>query len=286
MDRERIKAGLINYALILVGTLITAVGLVLFLVPGRIASGGVSGLAIIIFHLFEVPVGLTILLFNIPLMLLAIKALGRHVGLKTMFGIIFLSFFVEILTPLLSPITGDPLLIAVYGGVLAGFGMGLIFRAGGTTGGTDLIASLINYYIPHISLGQGLFIADALVVSLAGFVFSPERALYAALSIFVVSRLIDFVQEGFNFSKAILIVSEKADLLLEKILEEMDRGATIFNGQGGYSGEDKKILLVTVNRSELARLKGLIYRTDSGAFVILMEAHEVLGEGFKKWKNR
>lgn len=286
MLEERIKAGLINYFLILIGTLVTAVGLVIFLVPGRVASGGVSGLAIVLFHLFELPVGLTIFLFNLPLLLLAVKVLGHHVGLKTLFGIISLSLFVEILTPFLPQITGDPLLAAVYGGVLAGFGMGLIFRSGGTTGGTDLIASLVNYYIPHLSLGQGLFIADALVVTLAGFVFSAEMALYAAFSIFIVSRLIDFVQEGFNFTKATLIVSEKSDIILEKILKEMDRGATVFNGRGGYSGEDKNILLVTVNRSELSRLKELIYRTDSSAFVILMEAHEVLGEGFKKLRTR
>ena len=281
--KKKIKKLLFNYFLIIIGTLITASGLVLFLIPGRIASGGVSGLAVIVFYLFEIPVGLTIMMINVPLLLMAFKILGYQSGFKTVFAVVFLSLFVEALPPVFPSITEDPLLSSVYGGVLAGFGMGLIFKTGGTTGGTDLIASLINYFFPQISIGQGLFIVDAFVVTMAGFVFNAELALYAAFAIFIVSHLIDFVQEGFNFTKAVMVVSKNAEIIREKILKEVDRGVTVFKGKGGYTGEDKNILLVTVNRSELAGLKKVIYGVDPDSFVILMDAHEVVGEGFKKW---
>ena len=281
--KKKIKKLLFNYLLIIIGTLITATGLVVFLIPGKIASGGVSGFAVIVFHLFEIPVGLTIMMVNVPLLLMSFKILGYQSGIKTVFGVVFLSLFVEALAPVFPSITEDPLLASVYGGVLAGFGMGLIFKTGGTTGGTDLIASLINYFFPQISIGQGLFIVDALVVTMAGFVFNAELALYAAFAIFIVSRLIDFVQEGFSFTKAIMVVSEEAEIIREKILKEVDRGVTVLKGKGGYTGEDKNILFVTVNRSELAGLKKVIYGVDPDSFVILMDAHEVVGEGFKKW---
>ncbi len=272
-----------SYLSITTGSLLAATGLVMFLVPNKIASGGVSGLATVIYHLSGFPVGSIILIINIPFFLLGLKVLGKSFGLKTLWGIVVLSVATDILAPFFSAVTHDPLLASLYGGAVAGLGMGLVFRAGGTTGGTDLVAALINHYFPGFSMGQGLFLADAIVVTIAGIVFDPELALYAAISIFVLSKVIDLVQEGFNFSKAAVIISDHSEEILDNILKKVDRGVTGFKGYGGYSGYKKDILLVTVSRSEVARLKKLIYQVDDAAFVIMVEAHEVLGEGFKEW---
>lgn len=272
-----------TYLSITVGGLLTATGLVMFLVPNKIASGGASGLATVIYYLSGFPVGSAILIINIPLFLLGLKVLGKSFGLKTLWGILVLSVGTDILAPFLTVITHEPLLASLYGGVLTGLGMGLVFKAGGTTGGTDLVAALLNHYFSGFSMGKGLFLADAFVVTLAGIIFNAELALYAVISIFIMSKVIDFIQEGFNFSKAVLIISNYSEEIRVNILEKMDRGVTGFKGYGGYSGQEKDILLVTVSRSQVARLKDMIYQVDSNAFVIMVEAHEVLGEGFKEW---
>ncbi len=272
-----------SYFLVTVGSFLTAAGLVMFLIPNKIASGGVSGLATVIYYVFNLPVGGVILFINIPLFLLAVRVMGRHIGAKTLWAILVLSFSIEIMTPALKVLTHDPLLASLYGGAITGFGMGLVFRAGGTTGGTDLVAALLNHYLPNLSLGQGLFAVDAFVVALAGIVFNAELALYAVIAIFVSSRVIDLVQEGFNISKSAFIISNHPEDITEVILKRMERGVTVLKGYGGYSGKEKNILLVTISRSELTRLKRMIYEIDPRAFVILINAHEVLGEGFKDW---
>jgi len=279
---NKAKNLVMNYLLVTIGAIFTALSLVLFTVPNKIAAGGVSGVATILYHMFGFNVGIVILIINIPLFILAVYVLGGSIGAKTLWGILVMSFSVEFLSPFLEPVTYEVILASIYGGVLGGLGMGLVFRGGGTTGGTDLIAALTSYFFPHFSIGQGLFLIDGVVIALAGLVFDVELALYAAITIFVSTKLIDIIQEGFNISKSVFIISDKSQIIKNSILSNMRRGVTALKGYGGYSGKEKDVLLVTINRAEITKLKNLIREIDQNAFVVLNEAHEVLGEGFKR----
>ena len=259
----------------------TAVGLDMFLIPNRIAAGGVSGLATLAFHVFGFPVGLTMLAINIPLFLGSLRVLGARFGMKTLYGFLTLAIFVDLLEPYLVSPTNDPLLASVYGGVITGVGLGIVFRAGGTTGGTDLAAQLLLRYFATSS-GQALLAIDGLVILLAGFVFSAELALYALISVFISSQVIDVVQEGVGYGRAAFIISDHEDEIAQAVLTRLDRGATLFKGKGAYSKREKGILLTVVNRSEVTRLKVLVSEIDPSAFVIVTDVNEVLGEGFKE----
>lgn len=279
------KRVLFEYLGIGLGCLLTAVGLVIFLIPNKIAAGGVSGLATVIYYLTGFPVGTAMLLFNVPLFIIGVKVLGRHVGFRTLYGIIILSVGTDLLGPYLPLLTHDPLLASLYGGAVCGLGMGLVFKFRGTTGGTDLVAALLHRFFPTISIGQGLLIIDAFVIALAGVVFNAELALYAVVALFVSSKVIDLIQEGFNVGKALFIISEGADEIREEILQKMGRGVTTLCGKGGYTGQPKNVLLVVVSRAEVAELKALTLSIDPRAFVILTDVHEVMGEGFQEWKQ-
>lgn len=280
--KDNFKKITTEYTLITIGSILTALSLVLFTVPNKIAAGGVSGIATILFHLFGFKVGIVILLINIPLFVTAIYVLGGSIGFKTLWGIIVMSLAVDLLTPFLNPVTNEVILASIYGGVLGGIGIGIVFRGGGTTGGTDLIATLISYFFPQLSIGQGLFLIDGLVIALAGIVFNVELALYATITIFISAKIIDIIQEGFNISKSVFIISDKSIIIKDQIIQKMHRGVTAIKGYGGYSGKNKDILLVTINRAEITKLKNLIQNIDQDAFVIMNEANEVLGEGFKR----
>lgn len=269
---------------ILFGSFFIALGLVIFFVPNKIAPGGVTGIATVLHYLFNIRVGILVLAINIPLFLIALKILGKRVGIKTLWGILTLSILIELLSQLNPVITENYFLATIYGGALAGLGLGIVFRFGGTTGGTDLIAAIINRYFPSISMGRGLLIIDALVITSAGIVFNAELALYAMIAIFVQSKIIDFVQEGLDYTKSVIIVSNKSDEIAESIMKELNRGVTGLRGFGVYSGEEKNVLLITISRAEITKLKNIIFDVDDKAFVILNNAHEVFGEGFKNFR--
>jgi len=263
------------------GVFLTALGLDMFLIPNKIAAGGVSGIATVLHYLVHVPVGATMLLLNIPLFIMGIYRLGLKFGFRSLYGTISLSFFIDALAPFLPVLTHDPLLASLFGGVLVGLGLGIVFKYRGTTGGTDLAAAVLRTYT-GANVGQLLFMVDAVVVLAAGFAFNSwELAMYAMITIFVTAWLIDLVQEGFSYAKAFFIISLQSDKIAGAVLNEMDRGATVLRGKGAYSGAERDILLVVVNRAEVTRLKDLVRSIDSRAFVILTDAHEVLGEGFK-----
>jgi len=277
----KIPKPLWQYGGITVGSLITALGLVLFLIPNKIAAGGVSGLATVIYYLTAWPVGLTMLVINIPLFILGLRELGVKFGVKTLYGTITLSVFTDFLTPVLGAPTSDPLLATVYGGLLTGIGLGVVFRSGGTTGGTDLGAQLLRKWF-KVSSGQWLLVIDAFVITTAGIVFTVELALYALLALFLTSRAVDFVQEGVSYNKAVLIISDRYQVIGQKILTELDRGATGLQGRGLYTGTDKEVLLCVVSRTEITKLKNLVLAEDEDAFVIVADVHEALGEGFRE----
>lgn len=274
-----IKRTIIDYLGITVGSFLIAIALTVFLVPNRIAAGGVSGLATVIYYITSFPIGMTMLFINIPLFLAGVKIMGSSFGVRTIYGIVSLSIFTDFLQPYMSSLTDDLLLASIYGGVVTGLGLGIVFRSRGTTGGTDVIASLINYYT-GITVGEGILIADGIVVSLAGIFFNLEVALYAAVTIFITSQTIDLVQEGLNFKKGVLIISSKADQINEMVVKDLNRGITEFEAKGGYTGDKKQVLLCIISRSEVSELKSEIAKIDQDAFVIISNVHEVLGEGF------
>jgi uncharacterized membrane-anchored protein YitT (DUF2179 family) len=285
MNNSGVQAMILKFLLeiagVTLGVLLTALGLDAFLIPNKIAAGGVSGIATVLHYLLHVPVGAAMLALNVPLFIMGVYRLGLRFGFRSLYGTISLSFFIDALAPFVPVPTHDPLLSSVFGGVLVGLGLGLVFKFRGTTGGTDLAAAVLRTYT-GANVGQLLFVVDALVVLAAGFAFqSWELAMYAFITIFVTAWLIDLVQEGFSYAKALFIISEHSEGIARAVLHEMDRGATVLSGKGAFSGADRDVLLVVVNRSEVSRLKDLIHNIDSRAFVILTDAHEVLGEGFK-----
>lgn len=272
-----------DYILIFVGTFLTAIGLDMFLIPNKIAAGGVSGIATIIHYVAHFPVGVTMLAINIPLFLVGIKKLGVGFGIRSLFGTVALSVMIDAMASMNLPVpTKDPLLASIYGGIITGVGIGIVFRARGTTGGTDLAAAIVNNYM-KLSVGVVLFVIDASVIVAAGIVFkSAELALYALLTVFLTSRVIDVVQEGFGYAKAAIIISQKPDEVSDAILNKLDRGATALRGRGMYTGTDRDVILAVVTRAEVTVLKELVQSIDPKAFVILTDVHEVLGEGFKR----
>ncbi len=265
---------------ILLGVSILAVSFNIFLIPNKLAAGGASGLGIIFFHLFQVPVGLTVLLVNIPLFTLAWYVLGWKFVAHSLAGTLLLPLMLE-LTAFLPPVTEDVLLASIYGGIGVGLGLGLVFRSQGSTGGTALGAQLINHYF-GLSSGQSLVTADLLIIVAAGFIFSPDVALFALLSIFITSKVIDLVQEGPGYSRAALIISDHQEAISKRILHDLDRGATFLEGTGAYTGEERGIILCVVPQYQVTRLKNIVRDTDPQAFVIVSSVGEVMGEGFRQ----
>lgn len=284
IDWKVIRREALDYLGILLGVSITALGLVWLLVPHKIAAGGVSGLAVVLYHLWGWPVGLSMILLNAPLFLVCVLVLGPRYGAKTLFGTILISVMVEFWETVvhLTPLTQNPLLAALYGGVITGVGMGLAFRFRGNTGGTDLAAQLVHKYT-GLSIGYALMLLDGLVIILAGLVFqSTELALYAIMTIFITSKALDSVLEGLNYAKAAIIISEYASVIGAKILTDLQRGATGLLGRGLYSGKDKQVILCVISRAEVIKLKELVHAVDKEAFIIITDVYEVLGEGFKE----
>jgi uncharacterized membrane-anchored protein YitT (DUF2179 family) len=274
-----------EYLGITIGCIFMAISLNAFTVPNKIAPGGVSGLSTVIFYITKIPVGITMLALNIPLFILGIKTLGKGVGIKTLYGTIALSIFVDYIL-IIPTFTADLLLASVYGGIILGLGLGIVFRFGGTTGGTDLAAAIVNKYILGFTLGTILMVIDFFVVLIAGLVFKQaEISLYSLISLFISIKVMDFVQEGLGYAKAFFIISNHPEEISKVVIEELDRSVTSLSGQGMYTKENREVLLCVVHRAQVNRLKELVHGVDSKAFVILTEVREVLGEGFKDYSQ-
>ncbi|MFC5528921.1 YitT family protein [Cohnella yongneupensis] len=269
---------LMNYAALLVGSFLIALSFNLFLLPNKIASGGVSGISIIVNTLFDIPPAYVQWTLNIPLFIAGIFVLGKQFGVKTAVGSVLLPLFV-LLSSHWEPPTHEPLLGALYGGLGVGLGLGLVFRGRGSTGGLDVAAQILHR-LTGIRLGLAVASLDGLVILSAGLFISLENALYALIGLFVTSKTIDFVQTGVQSSKAAFIISKQPELVSEAILHDLDRGLTRLQGIGGYTGEERPVLLVVVGQNEVTRLKLLVRDADPDAFVIISNAAEVLGEGF------
>ncbi len=272
----------LNGIMILLGLVFSSLGYNLFLVPNQIAAGGFTGIGQLINSFTGWPVGWISLAMNIPLFIFSMKSLGLRFGIRSLIATIGLSLMIDYLKV---PVpTDDLLLSSVYGGLFCGIGFGLILRGSATTGGTDMLASLIHRLIPRIRVSIAIFVIDALVIIASAFVFDMERAMYALFCTLVCNIVIDFVLEGPNSSHSFFIISNKADEISKRIMTELERGVTALKGTGMYSGDDKLVLLCVVSRMETPQMRRIVFSTDPKAFVISSKAHETLGEGFKEHK--
>lgn len=289
-----------EYALILIGSFIVALSLVIFISPLKLAPGGVYGIAIILHHVFNFPIGLSGIALDIPLLIIGTLWLGPKFGLKTVVGIVSLSGFISLLeylygyNPLIGlasdPTVADPastLIIALFGGVIMGIGLGIIFKSRATSGGTDIVAMILGKYIKHIPLGTLLMIVDSIIVIGALFIFKDWTIpLYSWFVIYVTGFTIDKVISGFSHRKALLIISEEHPKIKEVILNKLDRGGTYFNGRGMYNDAEKSIIFTTLSAKELPFLLYNIHEIDPTAFISILDAGEVFGEGFNSLHDK
>ncbi|MBQ9757140.1 MAG: YitT family protein [Clostridia bacterium] len=270
-----------KYFFVLLGSLVVALALDLFLIPADIAPGGLSGVSILIHHLTKIPVGISILFLNIPIFLFSLKYFDKSFLISSLFGMVSLSVFTDVFS-FITPVTSDVLLSAVYGGSLMGLGLGIVFYSGSTTGGTDIAAQILKKHFPSFSIGRFILIIDISIVLLAGLTFGRwEVILYSAIALFFCSHIVDLMLEGIDFAKIAYIISDKPAEISHKIYEQLNRGTTALHGSSHYTKNKKTVLLCVVKKYEINKLKKIIKLTDSNAFVILSNAHEVLGNGFK-----
>ncbi len=297
-----------DYSMVLIGTFVMAAGFVFFIDPHGIVPGGVYGTAIVInkltqgmfpngffglfvetFHQYKdgIPIGLVSWLINIPLLIIGVKVLGPRFGIKTIIGFTACSYFIDLLTSIwgLDPLVKDVLLSCIFGGLLIGVGLALIFKARATTAGSDIIAMIIAKYT-NLPLGQLLIYVDSVIVLLGLLAFNDwQIPLYSWVTIFITGKAIDLVMDGADYNKALIIISNEHEKIKEKILTDFDRGGTYFHGEGMWSGEKKKIIYTIVSRREMSILKKYISDIDSSAFITVMSTSEILGEGFKSLKS-
>jgi len=278
-----LKRFLKSFSLILLGSVIMAIGYSLFLIPYHLVPGGVSGLSIIINYLFRLPVGLIIIALNLPILLMSYKFLGKKYLLTTLLGMItsslLIDFFNEIIR--LPKGTENPLLASIYGGLLLGLGLGLVFRGEASTGGSDVIGLILNKYL-GLTVGIGIMITDFIIISASGLVFrNLEAPLYGYIVLFISSKVIDLVLEGWSFSKMVIITSSQTDQIANFILNQLNRSGSALKSRSLFLNREGEIIITVINRKQLFELKNFIKKVDPQAFVIINDTYEVLGKGFK-----
>ncbi len=273
---------------ILIGTAIYAFGLHYFVIPNQLMEGGVTGIAVLLNYAADFPLSISTLVLNIPLFFLGWKALGRSQMMYTLIGIVSLSGFLALMehlidSKLLVPFksTHDYMLAALYAGVTLGTGLGIVFRFGGTTGGVDIVARIVARS-RGISMGQIILTLDALIIGISLLYISIEKVLYTLVTVFIASKLIDFIQDGAYAAKAFSIITEYGEAISKKITLELDRGVTLIPAKGAFSGQQKEVVYCVVQRQEIRRLKTIVRNIDPRAFIVINEVHDVLGEGFKE----
>jgi uncharacterized membrane-anchored protein YitT (DUF2179 family) len=283
------KRWFLAYGMIVLGTFIMAASFVLFITPYKIVPGGVYGISIILHHMLGTPVGLVALLFDIPITIIGTRILGPRFGIKTVLGFVLTAAFTDLLTLLWGeqPLVQDNgLLSSIYGGVLLGLGLGLIFKARATSGGSDVVAMILSKYT-RLPLGQLIIMVDSAVVIAGLFTFRDWNIpLYSLIVIFITGRVIDILLQGINYDKTIFIISEKHQEIRDKIINDLNRGGTYIQGSGMFAGQEKTIIFTNVNRRELAILQEFIHQVDPRAFLTVINANEVLGEGFRSLKDK
>ncbi|WP_089970084.1 YitT family protein [Lihuaxuella thermophila] len=266
--------------LILLGAVLVAVGLEIFLVPNQVIDGGIVGISIILSHLTGLSLGAFLFVLNIPFFFLGYKQIGKTFAISTLFGVIVMSVGTSLLHPV-PPLTDDPLLAAVFGGIILGIGIGIVIRYGGSLDGTEILAIMFNKKLPF-SVGQTVMFFNIFILGSAGFVFGWDRAMYSLIAYFIAFKMIDTTIEGFDETKSVWIISDKPEKLGQCILNRLGRGVTYLSGEGAYTGDDKKVIFCVVTRLEEAKLKSIVEEVDPEAFLAIGNIHEVRGGRFKK----
>lgn len=268
----------LSYSFLYIGTgaLFLALGTNLFLEPQALITGGATGIGIILQRILSIPIWITNLIINIPLLLVAYRQQGRLMVKKTVFGTLILSFFLGI-TDLLPIMAEDRVLSAIFGGVLSGVGIGLIFRGKGSTGGSDLLATLINKKMPDIRVSTLLLIIDGIIITLGLFIFGKSSVMYSVIALYISAKVVDMVTAGVNYAKVAFILSDISEKISDELMTRLQRGVTVLNGRGGYTGRDKNVLMVVVGSRQVGELKQIIGEMDKNAFVFIGDVREVMG---------
>lgn len=271
---------IVRYLMILLGCLISSSSINLFLVPNQLLSGGVSGIAIVFYYLFALPIGLQMLVMNFPLLIAAYKTLGKPYTVDVVIGTVLFSVCIDAMQFLSSyHIVDDLMLAAIYGGVFNGIGYGIIFRANGSSGGLDIVAAMVKKYY-SLNMGSVIFLFNCIIMAMAGVLFGVQLAMFTLISMFVSSALTDKVVAGFNNKKTIILISDKTADIAEEIIKVVGRGVTFLKGEGAFTHQSKDVLFVVVNLTQIGKIKLITDAIDPLAFMIVLDANEVMGRGF------
>jgi len=283
------KKWFLSYSFIVMGSFILATAFVFFITPYKIVPGGVYGISIVLHYILGTPVGAMALCFDIPLTIIGMKVLGPRFGFKTVLGFSLTAVFTDTLTFIwgIEPLVkGDALLSSIFGGFLCGLGLALIFKSKATSGGSDIVATIIAKYT-KLPIGQLMIMVDSVIVLFGFFIFQDWKIpLYSWIVIFITGKVIDGVLDGINYEKSLFIISEKHEEIRDIIINELNRGGTILDGHGMFNMADRKIIFTVVSRRELIILEEFIHQIDPKAFLTVIDASEILGEGFKSLKEK
>lgn len=278
--RKKVGSLIRKYILLFIGSIITAVGLEIFLVPNNIIDGGIVGISIMAGALTGQPLGLFLVLLNIPFLYLGYKQIGKTFAISTTFAIVSLSYWTSYFHPI-SEITHDLFLAAIFGGIITGLGVGIIIRHGGSLDGTEIVAIILDKR-SGFSVGEIVMFMNLFILSSAGLVFGWDRAMYSLVAYFIIAKVIDVVIKGLDESNGVMIVTSEPDEIAEALMARLGRGVTILHGEGGYTGDPKKVLYCVVTRLEVDKLKAIVLEKDDSAFVTINQVHDIIGGRFKK----
>lgn len=268
-----------EYLIITIGCFFYAVSINYFFISNHLAEGGVAGICLILYYLFKLPVGIMYFVINIPLLIMGWKLVGKDFLFKTLYGTTCLSLLISLTESWKGP-SNDIMLGSIYGGLFIGIGLGLVFMVNGSTGGTDVVARILNRYF-DIPLGRTMFAMDVIILGVAAIFFGKEVVMYTLIAMLIVSKAIDFFQDGYTKSKGIIIMSSKSEEIKDRIMEETGRGTTVIKGEGGYTKNNMNLLYCVVSKFELNKVKTIVKEVDTYAFLTVSDVSEVWGEGFK-----
>ncbi|NOZ72443.1 MAG: YitT family protein [Chloroflexi bacterium] len=271
---------LLNLGLICISSLLIALSVDIFLDPNDVVPGGFTALAMFANRLWGWPVGMTLWLMNLPFLVIALRVIGLQFGPKTLISATLTSLAIDLLNPYLPIVQGEPLLYTLYGGLLYGVGLALVFQADATTGGTEIPAKLAEH-LWGIRMARSLFAMDVVILALAALIFGLAPALYALVVAWVTARVIEFVERGFTATNSVFIISQQPQLIRDAIIQKLDRGVTLLQGEGGYTGSQRTVLFTVVRRRQTRQLRQIVSEIDTHAFVFVLPSYEVLGEGFQ-----
>ncbi len=281
--RKSVGTAAVDILYFTAGGALYALSVNMFTAPNDILPGGFTGVGTLLNHLFSVPIGTTVFLLNVPLFLISFRKFGLPFILKTVCATFLMSALIDLCAPFLPVYSGDKLLSSLFGGILSGAGLGIVFLRGATTGGTDIVSKLLRLRFPALSMGRMVLLLDLAVIAVSFFVYrSLESVLYSLVVIYVSAQCIDLVQTGLSHDKLLFIVTEKGEPAVREIVETLDRGVSVLDVRGGYTGTERKMLFCAVRASDVVRVTKTVRETDANAFIVISEISDILGEGFKR----